>query len=93
MKNKMIFRKVIILIFILCIILCFIFLEIKLFQNYRDKLNYHYLAKYMNTESPLPSSPSSDSPASTKETEKMLKLKELHSKNKDIIAWLEIKRN
>lgn len=62
--------------------------------NYKEKLNYYYLAKYMKEETPNLISEDPPIPETPPEkTDKMIKLEELHLQNNDIVAWLEIPRN
>lgn len=99
MKNK---KFAIICSFIALIIFSFIILEVNLFISYKEKLNYYYLAKYMNKENLAPElelkqenviESDTESVIPPQKTEKMLKLEDLHSQNEDIVAWIEIPRN
>lgn len=94
MKRKIHLKYAIIGSLVLIIVISFAFLELQLFIDYKEKLNYYYLAKYMNKEisDNIDVNALSTSEPQTQKTDRMIKLEELHSQNEDIVAWLEISR-
>lgn len=98
MTNNKNIKHIIIIVFFLIIISCFIYIDIKVYQDYSEKKDYLYLSKYvndnqdsdtnLNTESLPEENIQVDTPPI--KTEKMQKLEELHKQNPDIVAWLTI---
>ena len=95
MKRKIHLKYAIIGSLVLITVISFAFLELQLFIDYKEKLNYYYLAKYMSKEisDSVDVNTLSTLEPQIKKTDKMIKLEELHSQNKDIVAWLEIPRH
>jgi len=96
MKKILFSKYAIIGLFALTILLCLTFLEFKLFTDYKEKLNYYYLAKYMSkktSEEITTFEPEQEIEPSNEKSEKILKLEELHAQNEDVVAWIEIPRN
>lgn len=94
MKNKIISKNILIFVFLMMFTISFVFIEANLFMDYKEKLNYFYLAKYMSKETSYVEPDKDDeAPILEAKTERMLKLEELHSQNADVVAWIEIPRD
>lgn len=92
MKYKKIFKYIIIFVLFFIFIVACMFIDIKIYNDYKEKLKDVSLAKYMAGNNDVSSHTLPEEPLETynEPTEKMLKLRDLHNENEDIVAWLSI---